>query len=136
MNCLQHVRSSGLGTTVCKSRATHRTLVTCNTSDSRHVQHVPCHAVRRNRSAVKSDRVEMTFMSALFPWAQTINLYHRTQGYRTQTASLASWLRHPPRERKIPGSNPACDGIFSGSSHTKDFKIGTPSGYPARRLAL
>ena len=31
-----------------------------------------------------------------------------------------------PRERKIPVSNPACAGIFSGSSHTIDFKIGTP----------
>ena len=28
-----------------------------------------------------------------------------------------------PRERKIPGSNPACAGIFSGSS---DLKIGSP----------
>ena len=25
-----------------------------------------------------------------------------------------------------PGSNPACDGIFPGSSHTSDLKIGTP----------
>ena len=35
-------------------------------------------------------------------------------------------VRSPPRERKIPGSNPACVRIFSGSSHTSDFKIGTP----------
>ena len=35
-------------------------------------------------------------------------------------------IRRPPRERKIPDSNPACDGIFSGSSHTSDSKIGTP----------
>ena len=35
-------------------------------------------------------------------------------------------VRRPPRERKIPGSNPACDGIFSGLSHTSDSKIGTP----------
>ena len=35
-------------------------------------------------------------------------------------------VRRPPRERKIPGSNPVCDGIFSGSSHTSDSKIGTP----------
>ena len=42
------------------------------------------------------------------------------------TASLASWLRRPPRERKIRGLNPACDGIFLGSSHTGDLKIGTP----------
>ena len=37
-----------------------------------------------------------------------------------------STLRHPPRERKVPGSNPACDGIFSGSSHTSDLNTGTP----------
>ena len=35
-------------------------------------------------------------------------------------------VRRPPRERKIPGSNPACAGIFPGSSHTSDSKIGTP----------
>ena len=35
-------------------------------------------------------------------------------------------VRRPPRERKIPGSNPACAGIFSWSSHTSDSKIGTP----------
>ena len=35
-------------------------------------------------------------------------------------------VRRPPRERKVPGSNPACDGIFSGSSHTSDLKFGTP----------
>ena len=46
--------------------------------------------------------------------------------YHTGAASLAEWLRRLPRERKIPGSNPACGGIFSGSSHTNDFKIGTP----------
>ena len=33
-------------------------------------------------------------------------------------------VRRPPRERKIPGSNcPACAGIFSGSSHTRDLKL-------------
>ena len=35
-------------------------------------------------------------------------------------------VRRLPREQKIPGSNPACARIFSGSSHTSDFKIGTP----------
>ena len=34
-------------------------------------------------------------------------------------------VRRPPREPKIPGSNPTCAGIFSGSSHTSDSKIGT-----------
>ena len=44
----------------------------------------------------------------------------------TPTASLALWLRRPPRERKIPGSDPVCDGIFPGLSHTSDLEIGTP----------
>ena len=35
-------------------------------------------------------------------------------------------VRCPPPERKIPGSNPVCAGIFSGSSHTRDLNIGTP----------
>ena len=43
---------------------------------------------------------------------------------RNRLAGLV--VRRPPRERKIPGSNTACAGIFSGSSHTSDFKIGTP----------
>ena len=35
-------------------------------------------------------------------------------------------VRHPPRERKVPGSNPACARIFSASSYTSDLNIGTP----------
>ena len=31
-NCLQHVRSSGQGAIMCKSRATHRALIMCNMS--------------------------------------------------------------------------------------------------------
>ena len=54
-NRLQHVRSSGPGVIVCKSRATHRTLITCKC-------HVTCHLVRRGSSAIKFDRVEITFI--------------------------------------------------------------------------
>ena len=32
----------------------------------------------------------------------------------SRTASLALWLRRPPRAPKFRGSNPACDGIFPG----------------------
>ena len=42
------------------------------------------------------------------------------------TASLAKWLRRPPRERKVRSSNPRLRRDFSGSSHTSDSKIGTP----------
>ena len=46
-NRLQHVRSSGPGAIVCKSRATRR---------------VTCHVVRRDSSAIKYDRVEIAFI--------------------------------------------------------------------------
>ena len=39
------------------------------------------------------------------------------------STSMALWLRRPHRERKVRGSNPACDGR---SSHISDLKIGTP----------
>ena len=86
MNCLQHVRSSGPGATVCKSRATHRALITCNLQcatwykgtaqllvqrDSSAVGtkgQLSCWykgtaqlLVQRDSSAVKSDRVEIAF---------------------------------------------------------------------------
>ena len=35
-----------------------------------------------------------------------------------------------------PGFESRLRREFSGSSHTSDFKIGTPVAYPARRLAL
>ena len=43
------------GAIVCKSRATHRALITCKC-------HVTCHLVRRNSSAIKSDRVEIAII--------------------------------------------------------------------------
>ena len=72
--------------------------------------------------------------------APRLPLYQSYQGLnpfvfilaRTAQLSLSLYrlvglvVRRPPRERKIPGSNPACARIFSGSSHTSDLKIGTP----------
>ena len=63
-NCLQHIRSSGHGAIACKSRATHRALITCN---------MLCgHVVRRDSSAVKSDRIELAFILALFYWLKRL----------------------------------------------------------------
>ena len=45
--------------------------ITCNTSGAHHVQHVVCHTVRRDSSAIKSDRAEIE--SPLFILAETIN---------------------------------------------------------------
>ena len=64
-NCLQHARSSGTGTIVCKSHATHRTLITCKS-------HVMCHLVRRDSSAIKFDRVE-THLFELILLAESLN---------------------------------------------------------------
>ena len=69
-NCLQHVRSSGPGATVCKSRATHWALITCKC-------HVTCHLVRRDSSAIKFDRVEIAFIWALFLLAEPLNRWRR-----------------------------------------------------------
>ena len=35
-------------------------------------------------------------------------------------------VRCLPREWKVPGSNSVCAGIFPGSNHSSDLKIGTP----------
>ena len=51
---------------------------------------------------------------------------HRVCRARSGDRLVGQVVRCPLRERKIPGSNPACAGIFSGSSHTSDLKIGTP----------
>ena len=51
-NNLQHARSSGPGAIMCKSRATHRALITCKC-------HVTCHFVQRDSSAIKLDTVEI-----------------------------------------------------------------------------
>ena len=39
-----------------------RVQITCNTSSAYHVQHVMCHVVRRDSSAIKFDRGEIAFI--------------------------------------------------------------------------
>ena len=58
-NSLQRLWSSGHGTTVCKSCATHPVLIMCNMS---------CHMVWRDSSAIKFDRVEIAFILVLLHW--------------------------------------------------------------------
>ena len=40
--------------------------ITCNSQSAHHVQHVVCHLVRRDSSAIKIGRVKIAFISALF----------------------------------------------------------------------
>ena len=58
-NCLQLVRSSNPGAIVCKSRATHRALITCKC-------HVTCHLVRRDSSAIKFDQLKSHLFELYF----------------------------------------------------------------------
>ena len=64
----------------------------------------------------------------IFPHAETVSVCPFSLSLSLSHRLVGLVERRPPRERKIPGSIPACARIFSGSSHT--------SGYPARRLAL
>ena len=94
------------------------------------------HMVHRDSSAFQFDRDEIASILAYFiDW--TVNRWRRYRSSHHHTSWLhpsSLWqnrlvglvVRHPPSERKIRGSNPACAGIFSGSSHTSDSKIGTP----------
>ena len=89
VNCLQHVRSSGPGTIVCKSRATHSALVKCNMS---------CYALL-SLTESKSHLFELDFIG----W--TINWWRRGGNRGTQRTPLAtsftafveccSWHRRP-----------------------------------------
>ena len=56
-NCLQHVHSLP---------RRNRVQITCNTLSAYHVQHIVCHVVRRDSSAIKFDRVQIAFILALF----------------------------------------------------------------------
>ena len=71
------------------------------------------------------DKTDLNVSSHLYSRAETTSVTcGRNPGLKDRLAGLV--VRRPPRELKIPGLNPACAGIFSGSSHTSDLKIGTP----------
>ena len=50
----------------------NRVKITCNTSSGCHVQRVVRHLVRRDSSAIKFDRVEIAFISALLYWLKPL----------------------------------------------------------------
>ena len=58
-----------------------------------------------------------SFLQSLFCWVLLSSPSDRLVGLV---------VRRLPREQKVPGSNPACAGIFPGSSHTSDLNIDTP----------
>ena len=90
-------------------------------------------SLRRQCGWRQRDRLGVTVH---LPTTATYNLPHNFTDFFQRDRLVGLVVRRPPRERKIPGSNPACAGIFSGSSHTSDLNIGTPVATHAKRLAL
>ena len=45
-----------------------RVQIMCSTYSAHHMQHVMCHVVQRDSSAIKFDGVEITFILAVFYW--------------------------------------------------------------------
>ena len=138
---------------MCKSRATCRAIITCNTSRAIWYEG----AVQPlSLTGFKSHLFSLFFLLAeplsdgggeetehcqcltLAPSRLDISvfLFLVQLHYQSLILSLSSLairdrlvglvVRRPPRERKIPGSNLVCAWIFSGSSHTSDSKIDTP----------
>ena len=70
--------------------------------------------------------VMMVFRILPFSWHRSIGCSSDDDDNDTKMRNSRFLLAAPPREREVPGSNPASAGIFSGSSHTSDLKIGTP----------
>ena len=61
----------------------------------------------------------------LITYCSVLSLVRMTWSALSKYHLVGLVVRRPPRERKVPGSNPACAGIFSGSSHASDLNIGT-----------
>ena len=65
-------------------------------------------------------------MDLSYQWCSSGQLTDQAAGSPAIDRLVGLVVRRPPRERKIPGSNPACAGIFSGLSHTSDVTLCTP----------
>ena len=58
--------------------------------------------------------IAVEFVAALFAAAAAVVVVVVVVVFVVVTASFTLWLRRPPSERQIRGSNPACAGIFQG----------------------
>ena len=71
--------------------------IPCNTLGAHHVKHVVCHAVQRDGSAIKSNRAEVAFISALFDWLKPLTDEGGGSGGRCGGRG---------EETRVPGENP------------------------------
>ena len=72
-NCIERRLHRELSSTrTLKWPGRNRVQITWHTSSAFHVQHVVCHVVRRDSSAIKFNRVEIELILALFYWLKPI----------------------------------------------------------------
>ena len=67
--------------------------ITCNTSSAHHVQHAVCHVVRRDSSAIKFYRVEITFIFRFIFLVETINRWRMGWNWSTRRKPLTSFRK-------------------------------------------
>ena len=86
----------------------NRARITRNASSSYHVQHVMCHLVRRDSSAVKFDRVEIVFILVLSYWLNHQAMKEgRKPEYPEKTTSLRKcYILQPEDSSPKRDSNP------------------------------
>ena len=82
------------------SHPCNRVQITCNTSSAYHVQHAVCHMVRSDISAIKFDRVGITFVLAYLYWLKPLTFMSQAGESQTQCAlymkmkcDCVRWLR-------------------------------------------
>ena len=85
-----------------------------------------CESARWNACVQRLDLSLYSHPKVFWEWSQNLCLLQgKNPLYLRLNHLVGLVVRRPPQERKVPGWNPACAGIFSGSSHTSDLNIGT-----------
>ena len=113
-NCLQHAHSSGPGAIVCKSRATHRALITCNMSCYVLATWYEGTAQLLSLTELKSHLFELYFIgwSNLLSHPVTVHWHRATIPGTTDCKS-------------VPSTGPATQSGWHGNQQsTKDYVMG------------
>ena len=95
----------------------NRVQIACNTQSAYHVQHVVCHVVRRDSSAIKFDRVENRIHLSFILLAEPLNRWRRVGNRSTRRKPLATSFRkcHILRpEDSSPKRNPNPHSCIGG----------------------
>ena len=119
----------------------NRVQITCNTPSAYHVQPAACHLVRRDSSAIKFDRVEISFILALFCWLKPLNrcFWFRTvhhwmisgSPWKIHVVDVASIEVVPPGHQIIPVAVPATFCVKCGTCPRHLLSVSVTGSCPA-----